>query len=454
MSQNSNLVLQADTRLIERRPRDEATGEVLSLSGKISGSRMGDRYQRTKPQLSKTEEKAKKSKKSKQNESSKYDLSKLKGQSLLSEDIGQVVGILYRPKTPETRQTYEIILSFISDMIGDQPRDVLCGAADEILQVIKSDKMKEKEKRKECELLIGAMPEEKYTVLASLSRKITDFGVDERTPQIQTDDNLDETYGVNVQFEESDEEDDEDIVEEVRDGDEDDEADGEEANFDSAINARNLESTKVETRRDRKSKTTSAIHPREIDAFWLQRNLSKAYDDPVVAQQKAADVLKILKVARDDHEVENQLVSLLGFDQFDFIKVLRQNRATVLYCTLLASAQKQSEKDRLKEKMRSDPDLAKILKALEATDGESERSRKDMGKAYTYLNDEDLDDESTPAVKSKILDLEDIAFTQGSHFMANKRCQLPEGSFRKQRKGCEVIYVPALKQKPFEPNEV
>ena len=40
---NSNLVLQADTRLIERRGRDEATGEVCSLSGKLLGTRMGDK---------------------------------------------------------------------------------------------------------------------------------------------------------------------------------------------------------------------------------------------------------------------------------------------------------------------------------------------------------------------------------------------------------------------------
>jgi pre-mRNA-splicing helicase BRR2 len=33
------------------------------------------------------------------------------------------------------------------------------------------------------------------------------------------------------------------------------------------------------------------------------------------------------------------------------------------------------------------------------------------------------------------LDLEDLTFSQGSHFMANKRCQLPDGSYRKQRKG-------------------
>ena len=40
---NSNLVLQADRSLIERRARDEATGEVVSLTGRLTGTRMGDR---------------------------------------------------------------------------------------------------------------------------------------------------------------------------------------------------------------------------------------------------------------------------------------------------------------------------------------------------------------------------------------------------------------------------
>ena len=38
--------------------------------------------------------------------------------------------------------------------------------------------------------------------------------------------------------------------------------------------------------------------------------------------------------------------------------------------------------------------------------------------------------------------------------MANKRCQLPDGSFRKQRKGYEEVHVPALKPKPFDSDEV
>ena len=44
-------MLQVDRSLIERRGRDEATGEVMSLVGKLEGSKMGDRAQRTKPPM-------------------------------------------------------------------------------------------------------------------------------------------------------------------------------------------------------------------------------------------------------------------------------------------------------------------------------------------------------------------------------------------------------------------
>ena len=49
LSQTSNLVLQADRTLIDRRGKDEATGEVQSLSGRLTGQKMGDRFERTKP---------------------------------------------------------------------------------------------------------------------------------------------------------------------------------------------------------------------------------------------------------------------------------------------------------------------------------------------------------------------------------------------------------------------
>lgn len=63
-------------------------------------------------------------------------------------------------------------------------------------------------------------------------------------------------------------------------------------------------------------------------------------------------------------------------------------------------------------------------------------------------------EESTSAIKPKqLLDLKDLAFEQGSHLMANKKCLLPDGSFRKQKKGYEEIHVPAYKPKPFAEGE-
>lgn len=84
-----------------------------------------------------------------------YDFARMKGATLLSEGVDEIVGIIYRPKTQETRQTYEVLLSFLQEALGDQPRDILCGAADEVLSVLKNDKLKEKEKKKETETLLG-----------------------------------------------------------------------------------------------------------------------------------------------------------------------------------------------------------------------------------------------------------------------------------------------------------
>lgn len=54
--------------------------------------------------------------------------------------------------------------------------------------------------------------------------------------------------------------------------------------------------------------------------------MSKYYSDAMASQAKAAEVLAVLKNAGDDRDCENQLVLLLGYDCFDFIKVLKKNR--------------------------------------------------------------------------------------------------------------------------------
>ncbi|RXM31382.1 U5 small nuclear ribonucleoprotein 200 kDa helicase [Acipenser ruthenus] len=169
----------------------------------------------------------------------------------------------------------------------------------------------------------------------------------------------------------------------------------------------------------------------------------------------------IIITASDDRECENQLVLLLGFNTFDFIKILRQHRRMIQYCTMLASAQSEAEKERIMSKMESDPELSKVLYQLQETEKEDiireERSRRERVRKSRMDNDleaVDMDQQGESLAPRQVLDLEDLAFSQGSHFMANKRCQLPDGSFRKQRKGYEEVHVPALKPKPFTEDEV
>jgi pre-mRNA-splicing helicase BRR2 len=53
----------------------------------------------------------------------------------------------------------------------------------------------------------------------------------------------------------------------------------------------------------------------------------------------------------------------------------------------------------------------------------------------------------------KTVDLESMAFSQGGHLMTNKKCKLPDGSFKRAKKGYEEIHVPARKQKPVVEGE-
>ena len=121
---------------------------------------------------------------------------------------------------------------------------------------------------------------------------------------------------------------------------------------------------------ERSQRTGDSLHPRDIDAFWLQRELNKYYADAEASRSKAEEVLEILKSAKDDRELENKMMLLLGHDKFSFIRLLRKNKSMVLYCTLLATAQSAKEKKEIEEKMSSDPDLASILHALTETEQE------------------------------------------------------------------------------------
>ena len=65
-------------------------------------------------------------------------------------------------------------------MFYPQPRDILCGAADEVLATLKEERLKEKEKQKEIISLLGPVDNDRYAILVGLGKKITDYGIDKQ----------------------------------------------------------------------------------------------------------------------------------------------------------------------------------------------------------------------------------------------------------------------------------
>lgn len=104
----------------------------------------------------------------------------------------------------------------------------------------------------------------------------------------------------------------------------------------------------------------------------------------------------------------------------------------------MAKSQSESERQKIKDKMSDDSSLNRILKLLETGKGDDDDEDDESTSRSNRRKNEadDMDIASTQVSGTRhLIDFEDLVFSQGSHYMANKRCQLPDGSFRKQRKG-------------------
>lgn len=119
------------------------------------------------------------------NYSKSRDRDDIRKQEMMVDEL-EISGI-YKPRTQETRNTFEVFLSLIQDVIGDQSREILHGSAHEILLILKSDAIREKEKKKEVEdLFASKLTEERFALLTNLSKKITDFNPEDEEDKRET----------------------------------------------------------------------------------------------------------------------------------------------------------------------------------------------------------------------------------------------------------------------------
>ncbi|KAJ4827132.1 DExH-box ATP-dependent RNA helicase DExH12 [Turnera subulata] len=470
---NSSLVLTTDSR-----PRDthEPTGEPESLYGKIDPKSFGDRAARGRPP--ELDEKLQKSKRKKERDPLSSDAPparqskrrRLREESVL---VAAEEGV-YQPKTTESKAAYVAILDFIQRQLGGQPGSIIAAAADEILAVIKNESLKTHDKKKEVEKLLNPIPGPDFDQLVSYARLITDYqdGGDSAAgaSAANGEDALDDDVGVAVEFDEDNEDEDEESDLDMVPEDEEEDDDVVEPSASGAMQM----GGGIDDDDMREANEGMGLNVQDIDAYWLQRKISQAFEqkmDPQQCQKLAEEVLKILAEG-DDREIESKLLMLLQFDMFSLIKFLLRNRLKIVWCTRLARAKDQEERKQIEEEMiGSGPDLAAILEQLHATRATAKERQKILEKSIREearrLKDESAGGEDRERrglvdrdadsgwVKGQpqLLDLENIAFEQGSLLMANKKCDLPAGSFKHSSKGYDEVHVPALKPRPLDPNE-
>ena len=410
---------------------------------------MGDRASYSRPNKSEMNKKSLKSQPS----------SNIKKNKMVIDvnDISEIAGISYIPKQNETKQVYSMFVDIVQKEIGyDHSREILWGSADEILITLKDKKLSDKAKKSEILNLLGNIDDESYSALVNLSMKITDFDYD----NVNTGDDveIDDTYGINVRFDSENESSEEDLNEKISEkSDEDENSDNSDAS-DEKEPEKKAEKDDGDEKGGKSQEKLSGLNLNEIDAFWLQRKISSAYTDPNVAQLKAVKVLSILETAKDAREIENRLITELGYQLFDLIKLLRQHRYLIFYRIQMVSASINDRQKIKDEIMQSDnPEIRKVLEILNK-DTDILSTTKSKSKAQPSRPSENIEDSSKKSSNLnyrnlKELDLEDMAFMQGSLLMSNKKCTLGHGSIRHQHKGYEEVYIPAQKPPAYEKDE-
>ncbi|KFY53380.1 hypothetical protein V496_07642 [Pseudogymnoascus sp. VKM F-4515 (FW-2607)] len=497
----SNLVLQADRRFVTRRG-DEVTGDPESLAGRLSIRDMGSRNAR---------EDAPKQKKPtgmlnvergslregedvlerEQRKRKRGEPAQLRGTGILSAADALVEGIRYRPRTPATRATYDLIITTVASNLGDVPHEVVRSAADAVLEYLKDDDMKDFDKKKEVDDLLGTtMNPKQFNELVNLGKKITDYEAgDEDEAMGEGDANgdgaeIDDRQGVAVVFDDEESEDEGGkMLTEIRDESSEDEEGDQEDNLESDEIARagdagldrdeggmfgEDEAMTLDSGADRTEAKSSAkeksIPAREIDAYWLQRQIGQNYSDAHMQQVKTQQALQILSGLSEEgdertlREIENDLMELFDYEHHELVQKLISNRDKVVWLTRLAKADDEEargvvEREIIAEGLRWILDELRGRKvSVDGGKGKKVEIKMDIDVPEDYIKGSKEDRAKDGGLVGglqprKLINLENLIFEQGNHLMTNPKVKLPEGSTKKTFKGYEEIHVPAPKKR-------
>lgn len=482
----SNLVLQADRRFVSRRG-DENTGDPESLAGRINLGDMGSRTAREEaPARPAAQIHARKRKRTE-------PVQNTRAAGVLSQADLNIEGLRYRPRTVATKDVYDLIATNVAQkMGGDYGLAITASATDSILEYLKDDSLKDYDKKKEIDDILGiTLSSKEFNQLVNLGKKITDYDAQDEDEEMGDDAgegaNIDERQGVAVDFGSEDEDEEEGgRTFEVRDEGEESEDDltmgTEEVAADDSGPPQDVPAVEdgdgeedgmvIEneaSQRRREDHDPDIVPAHEIDAYWLQRQIGVVYEDAHTQAEKTRDAEQLMSGTGDDgeeiplREIENDLMELLDYEHNELVGKLIKNKDKIVWVTRWRRAAEDESARLAVEKAMVNAGHASILKELRGRDEVTMGQR--LAKMQVKLDPMQLD--AVTDVKQeketkdgligglqprRILNLNDLKFDQGNHLMTNPNVKLPQGSTKRTFKGYEEIHVPAPKRKQ-DPNE-
>ncbi|WWC58973.1 uncharacterized protein I303_101518 [Kwoniella dejecticola CBS 10117] len=451
----SSLVVNQDRSVLRS---DEPTGVAESLVGRINPKEMGSRVIREAPKdlekkkakskLTSADEVEKSIRRAQEKSTARF------GAADVLESVAQTEGLRYKPRTAETREVYELLLGLTHQILGDQTQEVIRSAADTVLENLKDEDLKEFDKKKEVESVFGPVSENIWSQLVNLSKKVTDYGEEEEGQQTDDRQQAVDQEGVAVLFEDDDEED-EDEGYEVKGRDSEDEDGSEEEEDDESEEeegdeAMDQDDALVLGKEAKAAKSKSdKVSPHEVDAFWLQRLISTAYPDPVQSSDLTAKALEYLGSEMELRDLENSLVEMFDYENFELVTTLTKNREIIVWCTKLARSS-DDEKQDVEVAMR-EKGVGYILRELR---GGRKNQQTEVEQQLPSVPTKATLAPGSVAQPRRVIDIDSLIFTEGAHLMSRKKVKLPEGSFKRQMKGYEEIHVPEPKKREIQEGEL
>lgn len=461
----SNKVLRVDKRFQSTREdplKDAERSQPKSMRGRISVKDMGmsSLHQSTSDEMQEgkreVETKVKRQQETLQQKKKVISMrsNARKATILDSEDLPT---LNYYPTNAENVQTYEEVLEWVVDLLGnDIPHDIIVGTADLLIHTLKekeeeADGNVEKRREKLQGLLPVNIPPSNFSDLIKTINKITDYNEtnaadEERAVAVLADNDSEEDHEGDV----VDTLLDEGSNEEEDEGEDEDDGPEESKNFTSEI-ADILQEKNEETLilAGEKSTTTQNVAIYTVDEFFLRRSLIREIEnaEPATIQQLADDIFLELQNNQDRLKVlESNIMKILNFEHLQLAKFITRNRVTIFWGICLARSS-ESERSQIIQDM--------VNKGL--NDLVEQYNHRGLIESKRKIEELSNDDDSTMVNGKRhknvgevpipsLVDLNAIKFDSGSKLMTVTQVALPEGSFKKVNPNYEEIHIPAPKK--------